>query len=203
MLKEVFTLVTLLYTTHFANAQYTQPEKDDTIRLYAKTPFDSLTAKKALAEGTGTIKGQAFTRPRFGGYPFKFGAKILANKITVLLFPVTPYLLDYLQVKKKENRKKLKYAYIDETAFRYRLTAVTNSDGEFTFPKMKPGKYYLEAILPWSETKSYDAYTGTGYGMYSTVNYYETRYYNQSHYDKLTEFVEVKAEGEVLHVKLK
>src|ERR1700743_958272 len=94
-----------------SRAQYVQKERDDTVRLYATTPFDSVAARNALARGNATISGVAFTRPR-NGYGFKapLAPKIYANKVRVLLFPVTPYLLDFLEVKKKENPRKLKFA---------------------------------------------------------------------------------------------
>lgn len=188
-----------------ANAQYVQKERDDTIRMYANTPFDSVAAASALAKGGSSIKGVAFTRPR-GAYGIKpiMGPKILGSHIRVMLFPVTPYLLDYLEVKKKENPKKLKFAYIDPVAWRYRYEAITNSAGEFTFPLLKPGNYYLEAILPYSTTGYYDQRTGTGYDDYGgTTEYYQRQYYNIGHYDKLTDFVEIKQDGEVVTIKLK
>ena len=207
----VFVFCILTFCTVKLKAQYVQPERDDTIRLYAKTPFEVSAAKKALDKGTATVKGVAFTRKAgyMGGFAFgltglKSGEKIVANKIIIYLFPVTPYLIDYLSVKKKENPKKLKFAFIDPNAWYYKLTALTNSAGEFTFPHMKPGKYYLEAVLPWDEQKSYNEFKGTAYGSYGTsADYYERKYYIQSHYDKLTKFIEIKTDGEILEVKLK
>lgn len=204
VVKHLCILLILASCFTSTSAQYVEKERDDTIRMYAKTPFDSLEAKKALARGTGAIKGVAFTKPKTSfGYKAPLAQRIYANKITVILFPVTDYLLDYLKVKKKENPKKLKFAYIDPKAWYYRLEAITNSTGEFTFPEMKPGKYYLEAILPWSSSGYYDKYTGSGYNGYGTTNYYSRQYYSIGHYDKLTEFVEIKENGEVLHIKLK
>ncbi|PUZ27902.1 hypothetical protein GA0116948_10668 [Chitinophaga costaii] len=183
-------------------AQYVQPERDDTIRLFAKTPFDSLAAKQALAEGTGTIKGVAFTRP-LGAYKIPSGKRIYANRIKIMLFPVTPYLLEYLDLKKKENPSKLKFAYISPEAWHYRIDAITNSDGEFTFPKMKPGKYYLEGLLKWNSSGSYDRYTGSGYSNYNTTDYYSREYYSINHASLLKKFVEVSKDGEIVEVKLK
>lgn len=201
--KALIYVVMAFATATAAYGQYVQPERDDTVRMYAKTPFDSVAAQAALAEGTGVIKGVAYTKPKTPlGYSAPLAKRIYANKITVYLFPVTPYLLDYLKVKQKENPVKLKFAYIDPVAWKFKLTAVTNSDGEFTFPKMKPGKYYLEAILPWDEGNYYDAYTGSGYAGNARADYYERRYYTTSHYDKLDKFVELE-EGETLSVKLK
>jgi hypothetical protein len=204
ILKSLLTASVFLICLTRGKAQYVQKERDDTVRLYATTPFDSTAAGTALAKGTGTIKGVAFTKPSTGfGYKAPLARRIYANKIKVLLFPVTPYLLDYLAVKKKENPRKLKFAYIDPSAWRFRLEAITNSVGEFTFPDMKPGKYYLEAILPWSSSAYYDKYTGSGYDGWGTTNYYQRQYYNVGHYDKLWDFVEIKTDGEVITMKLK
>lgn len=200
----LFMLGTVLLSTP-TKAQYVEKERDDTIRLFAKTPFDTLAARKALALGKGTIKGVAFTKPKTNlGYKAPLAKKIYANKIKIILFPVTPYLEEYLDLKKKENPKKLKYAYISPDAWRFRLEAITNSDGEFTFPDMKPGKYYLQAVLNWSSGAYYDRYTGSGYNNYGGgTDYYQREYYNIGHADLLEKYVEVEKDGEVVHVKLK
>jgi hypothetical protein len=187
-------------------AQYVQPERDDTIRMFAQTPFDTLQAKQALARGKSTIKGVAFTRPpeNSSGLHLKTGKKLLANKMRVVLYPVTPYLLEYLKLKDKENPKKLKFAYLTPQAYYYRLEAITNSTGEFTFPEMKPGKYYLEAVLNWNSYGTYSKYTGSGYNSYGgTTNYYTKENYTTGHADLLTKFVEVEKDGEVVEIKLK
>jgi hypothetical protein len=203
MLKLI--LMTGVFIAFFTpgKAQYVQKERDDTIRLYATTPFDSVAAGAALAKGEASIKGVAFTKPKTQfGYKAPLAKRIYANRIKVLLFPVTPYLLEYLGVKKKENPRKLKFAYIDPVAWRYRYEAITNSVGEFTFPYLKPGKYYLEAILPWNSSGYYDQYTGSGYNDYGTTNYYQRQYYNVGHYDKLYDFVEIKEGEESVKIKL-
>ncbi len=48
-------LAALITCPFLSKAQYVQPERDDTIRLYAKAPFDSLAAQHALAPGTAAI----------------------------------------------------------------------------------------------------------------------------------------------------
>lgn len=197
------TIVLTIFNTD-TKAQYVQPERDDTIRLFAKTPFDTLQAKQALARGKSTIKGVAFTRPPDNsGFHLKTGKKLYGNKMRVVLYPVTPYLLEYLKLKGKENPKKLKFAYISPQAYYYRLEAITNSTGEFTFPEMKPGKYYLEAVLNWNSYGTYDRYTGSGYNGYGTTNYYTRENYTTGHADLLTKFVEVTKDNEIVEVKLK
>jgi hypothetical protein len=199
----IATLVLLAGGFH-SNAQYVEPERDDTIRMMPKTPFDTTFAKNALAKGHATIKGVAFTKPKTRlGYKAPLEKRIYANKIKVILYPYTPYLEEYIQLKKKQNPKKLKFVYIHPEAWKYRLEAVTNSNGEFTFPDMKPGKYYLEGVLNWNTRSYYNQYRGSGYSGYGTTNYYERKYYTVQHSDLLQEIVEVKSDNEVVRVKLR
>jgi len=213
-MKSIITLVLLLGFS-LSHAQYVEPEKEvkeaqkkkaSEIITYPSLKFDSLEAKKALAMGKGKITGVAFTRLK-NGYGMKVGSKVLANKITVQLFPVTPYFKDYYALwkdKSKNNPKKNKYVYMDRNAYRYRLEAVTNSSGEFTFPDMKPGMYYLWGTLNYSKNYTYNRYTGSGYGSYGgRVDYYSPEQYSLDYADFIEEFVEVKTDGEVVHVKLR
>ncbi|WEK34066.1 MAG: hypothetical protein P0Y53_16385 [Candidatus Pseudobacter hemicellulosilyticus] len=204
---KLFFIALSLCSVSSLQAQYVEPEeKDKVTELYPEVAFDSVYAKSVLAKGTGKITGVAFTRPRTKfGYKAPLADKIKASKITVQLFPVTPYLESWLELrKKKENRKKKVYVYMSPEAFRYRLEAVTNSEGKFTFPDMKPGKYFLTAIMDYSLSKSYDAYTGSGYNNYGgRTDYYERKQYFSNHAERLEEYVEVKSDGEVVKVTLK
>ncbi len=201
------TIILLILCTHcLSMAQYVQPEKTiDTIKLMPQTNFDVIAAKSALAPGKATIKGVAFTKPKTSfGYKAPFAPRIYANRIKILLFPVTPYLLEYLELRKQANYKKLKFAYMSNEAWKYHYYAITNSAGEFTFPNLKPGKYYIEGLLNWTSTGSYNQYTGSGYGNYGDrTDYYDTKYYNVAHADLLNTIVEIKDENEVLEMKLK
>jgi hypothetical protein len=197
-------LVALVCISLSSKAQYVQPERDDTVRLMPKAPFDTLEVRKTLAKGTSTIKGVAFIRPVSQGFGIKTGKKIFAYKTRVLLFPVTPYLLEYLDLKKKANPKKLKFAYLSHQAWYYHLEAITNSTGEFTFPDMKPGKYYVEAVLNWQQSGTYNQYNGSGYNNYGgQTDYYSRQNYVNNYADLLYKFVEVEKDGETVEVKLK
>ena len=187
MRKPLFLLlISMLVLGYTSKAQYVEPERDDTIRLYAKTPFDSIAAAKALARGSATIKGVAFKRIMVTRGNWK---TILGSKITIKLYPVTPYLLEYLKLRKKQNREKLQFVYMHAAPYYYHLEAITNSKGEFTFPYLKPGKYYLETDLGYRRT--------THYG-------YHPDDYTYSDYTKhLDKFVEIKSTNEVKTIKLK
>lgn len=199
-LKFVYAAVIMLGLGQSLQAQYVEKEEEEKITtLYPEVAFDSIQAKKALALGKGKITGVAFTKPKLSQ------PRIYAGNIKVMLFPVTPYFEAWYKLRKsKESLKRRRYVYMSDVAYKYRLEAITNSAGKFTFPDMKPGKYFLLGYMSWSSTGSYDELTGTSYGSYGTqANHYEKRYYTQNHEERLEEFVEVKKDGEVVEVKLK
>jgi hypothetical protein len=208
-MKRIFLPVIFLFgTLIYANAQYKQPEeqKYPEQKIFPQTPFDSVAAKYALATGTITVKGVAFTKPKnsFGGKA-PLANRIYANHITVELFPLTPYFEEWYNLKKKdENLKKNKIVYMTDVAYRFRLTCETNSSGEFTFPNMLPGKYILVGTLPWTTTSAYDQYTGSGYDNYGgQTDYYQRQYYTINHSDFLMDIIEVQQGKSVVEVKLK
>jgi hypothetical protein len=185
-------------------AQYKEPERKDKKEVfYPKVAFDSLLAKKMLAKGTATIKGVAFTKAK-NNVGIKSGRRIFANQIKVVLLPVTPYFNEWFELRKeKESLRKRRYVYLSNAAYRYRLEAITNSNGEFTFPEMKPGKYFLLGFLGYTKYGYYNEYTGTGYNSYGgQTNYYQQKQYSVDHEDRIEEFVEVKENGEVVKVRL-
>ncbi|MDF2515228.1 MAG: putative lipoprotein [Sphingobacterium sp.] len=213
-MKHLSLSLLLLFFGPVLKAQYVEPEKADKEAAIRKASevitmptlkFDSLEAKNRLALGKGKIMGEAYTRQK-NGYGMKILGKIKANKIKVTLFPVTPYFEEYYKLwkdKSKNNPKKNRYVYMDKNAYRFRLEAITNSDGEFTFPDMKPGKYYLYGSLDYTLNYNYNKYTGSGYNGYGRIDYYAPDSYSRDFNEFLETFVEVKKEGEVVKVKLK
>lgn len=167
--------------------------------------FDSLQARKMLAKGSAVIKGIAYTKQKHPlGYSVPFSPRILANKMKVVLLPVTPYFEEWYKLRKdKENIRKKRFVYLSDQAYRYRLEAITNSDGEFTFPDMLPGRYFLQGMLNYTLKGKYNQYTGSGYNDYGgRTDYYQQKDYAVDHEDRIEEFVEVKENGEVVKVKL-
>ncbi|GAA4161501.1 hypothetical protein GCM10022217_27250 [Chryseobacterium ginsenosidimutans] len=202
--KNIVAFIFAISLTSVASGQYKEPEKKDKVEVFRpEVAFDSLQAKKMLAKGTATIKGIAFTKPK-NNLGFKSGQRIYANKIKVILFPVTPYFEAWYQLRKdKESLRKRRYVYLSDQAYRYRLEAVTNSDGEFTFPEMKPGKYFLQGFLGYTHYGTYNQYTGSGYNGYGgRTDYYQQKDYSVDHEDRIEEFVEVKENGEIVKVRL-
>jgi hypothetical protein len=197
-------ILVLLLPVTVLHAQYMEPEKKDKVDIYyPEVPFDSLQAKKMLARGKGTIKGVAYTKAK-NNMGIKAGARIYANQMKVVLLPVTPYFEDWYKMRKdKENLRKRRYVHLSTDAYKYRLEAITNSDGEFTFPEMKPGRYFLQGFLNWTSNGYYNEYTGAAYNSYGgRTNYYEQKTYSVGHEDRIEEFVEVKEDGQVVKVKL-
>ena len=205
IMRNIFlTVLIAAGTATTATAQYKEPEKKDKKEIfYPEASFDSLQAKKMLARGTATIKGVAYTKAR-NNMGIKAGNRIYANQIKVILLPVTPYFNAWYQLRKeKENTRRRRFVYLSDNAYRYRLEAVTNSDGEFTFPEMKPGTYFLQGILPYTKNGYYHEYTGAAYNGYGgRTNYYDLKQYSVNHEDRIEEFVEVKENGEIVKVRL-
>lgn len=207
-MKKITTIFAAFLLSSSFSAQYKQKEyeKHPEQRIFPTGKFDSLDAKKRLAVGTTSMQGVAFTKPKTKfGYKAPLADRIYANHIVVELFPLSPYFQEWYDLKRgKENLKKNIIVFMDNAAYRYRLTCETNNRGEFTFPKMKPGKYILVGNLPWTSSGSYDQYTGSGYGSNGgRTDYYQRQYYSNSHNDFLMEIVEVKEGDAITKVKLK
>ncbi|GGI28815.1 carboxypeptidase-like regulatory domain-containing protein [Pedobacter mendelii] len=214
-MKKIICLIALSASCYTALAQYVEPEKAEKDEIkrkasevitYPSIKFDSLQTKNALIEGKGKITGVAFTRPRSTYGANNPPRKILATKVKIRLYPVTPYFEEYYKLwkdKSKNNPKKNKYVLMADKALRLRLEAITNSSGEFTFPNMKPGKYYLCTNVEYSLDYSVKEYAGSGYGTYGTIDYYKSENYGKGYNDFLEGFVEVNADGQTAMINLK
>jgi len=215
-MKKTICFVALIISSYSIRAQYVEPEKSEKeaikrkaaeIITYPSIKFDSVQTRNALTEGKGKITGVAFTHPRSTYGANNPPKKILAGKVKIQLFPVTPYFEEYYKLwkdKSKNNPKDNKYVYMTDKATSLRLEAITNSSGEFTFPNMKPGKYYLWANIDYSLNYNSKEYTGSGYNNYGgRTDYYKQNSYVKNYTDFLETFVEVKTDGETVTVKLK
>ncbi|QEC40975.1 prealbumin-like fold domain-containing protein [Pseudobacter ginsenosidimutans] len=115
--------------------------------ILPKTEFDIKQASEMLNEGNSEIKGVAYYEDR-APIGIKVGETIYARLgIVVTLYPVTAYMEEYLELKKK-NRPNKRVAGISTLANCYRIeTKIYGSQGEFVFKGLKPGKYYLESMV--------------------------------------------------------
>jgi hypothetical protein len=171
---------------------------------YPNTAFDSTAARQALALGKVTIEGIAFTKANHKfGPPSVFWKRIFASNCEVVLLPVTPYLEAWHKMRFRKENKKNK-VYLSTDAYRFRISTRTDEFGRFKFEQMKPGRYFLQVIIPWSEARSRNVYEGSAYGNYGTrFDFYSKQNYTVSFSDRVEQFVTIgKTEG-VMTVKLK
>ncbi|WP_343611305.1 hypothetical protein [Chryseobacterium oranimense] len=199
-MKKILTLLLPIFTFICSQAQNT---------YYPQAFFDKKMAREMLSFGNSTIEGVASTKQKnnWGIKPL-LGAKHYAPKGTVvMLFPVTPYFDEFYSMRRKYENKKTT-VYMSEEAFKYRLEALTDDYGRFKFEKLKPGKYYLETIVNFTATASYQQQTGTSdaynaYGgyLYSTP-IYQTFFYGYSAANRESKFVEIKEDGELKEINL-
>lgn len=170
--------------------------------LFPQSFFDAKLAQDMLTKGTSSIEGEASTKQ------FLDAKKQFAPEGTlVTLYPMTPYFEDFLKLRKKKENKNTA-VYISDEASKYRLEAKTDAYGRFIFNKMKPGKYYIECIVPFEATYEYSQQTG----ITTTYNGYGQAIANDPYYEKFlgrynannreTKIVEIKEEGQVLEVKV-
>lgn len=199
-MKKLFTLFILLFAFLHTQAQNT---------YYPQAFFDKKIARDMLAFGNSTIEGVASTKQKnnWGIKPL-LGQKHYAPKGTVImLFPVTPYFEEFYSMRKKYENKKTT-VYMSEEAFKYRVEALTDDHGRFKFEKLKPGKYYLETIVNFTATGSYqqqtgatDTYNGLGNYLYSSP-IYSTFFYGYDAANRESKFVEIKQDGELKEINL-
>lgn len=192
--KNYLLLLLTFFTLGNVNAQNSRTSTNDTVKLKSSVPFDSNAAKLALDEGNSTIKGRiSMTLPRGDGAKIFYG-----SNLKIYLMPVTPYLLDFLELRKQEDPRRLKFAYLSPQAWKYRLEAISNGAGEFAFYHMKPGKYYLEVYFPWQ----YSGYDSQYVGSEGNTDYYEKQYFSSNYEQMLSKIIEIKKDGSTEKVKL-
>lgn len=167
--------------------------------VFPTTPFNEAETAKLMEPGTATIRGVGVIkkkgRDNFNG---KGGQ--------VILFPVTPYFTEFLELKKKHRGSK-KEATMSNDAFTYRVQGrYIDDQGHFEFANIKPGKYYILTWIGYQKTKTKAVQTGTvtsynalGYALASSP-IYEDYLYNVDIENELGVFVEVKDAGAVTNV---
>lgn len=164
--------------------------------VYPETVFDSVEAKKRLAYGKGTIKGVVYVKTNKMAL---VGGKQYGSNVVVTLFPVTNYLMDWYKLREKKEDKRTR-VYLSDMAARFRIEVKSDAYGRFTFDQLKPGKYFIQTFM--TTTKNYTADVEVGANSYGT-KYYQKQRYSESKNHRLEQFVEIKADGEILEVVLK
>lgn len=162
-------IAVIVFNWMFANAQ--KPVEI----MQPAIPFSDSAASKLLNGGTAQIKGIVFYEGRtlIG---IKSEETVYAPLGTIVsLYPLTPYLEEYLKLKKK-NKEGKRIAAISPLAACYRIESkIFSQKGEFIIPGLKPGKYYLESMVSFP--------SGIG-GR------------------EVSEIVEIKSDGETVQCKL-
>jgi hypothetical protein len=171
--------------------------------------FDAKQAEFMIAAGTSTIEGVAFTKVKGKGLIGAIAPKkqYATYGTKVSLFPCTDYFNTWYKLYKAYSDKNTGI-FMSADAFSYRLEVGTDEYGRFKFENIKPGKYYLETVIPYAVQKSYsekvgqtDYYMQGGGFMYSTPQY-QTYFYNQYLSSRESVFVEVTRDGQLVEVKL-
>ncbi|MFA4868956.1 MAG: hypothetical protein WC623_12185 [Pedobacter sp.] len=163
------------------------------------TPFNEAETAKLMEKGNATIQGIAKLKKKGKD---NFGVK----GSQILLFPVTPYFTEFLELKKKYNSRK-KQATMGRTAFTYRVEGrFIDEKGTFQFTGLKPGKYYIISWISFARQKTTAVQTGTNtsYNVYGYV-LGSSPIYEDYHYDVFIEnevsgFVDVTETNGVVNV---
>lgn len=163
------------------------------------TPFNEAETARLMERGGATIEGTATLKKKGKD---NFGVK----GSQILLFPVTPYFTEFLELKKKFNSRK-KQATMSPVAFTYRIEGRFLDDkGTFQFTNLKPGKYYIVSWIAFAKQKTVAVQTGTstsynvyGYALGSSP-IYEDHHYDVFIENEVSGFVEVKEAGAVVNV---
>lgn len=163
------------------------------------TPFNEAETAKLMEKGMATVQGTATLKKKGKD---NFGVK----GSQILLFPVTPYFTEFLELKKKYNSRK-KQATMGPVPFTYRIEGrFVDDKGTFQFTNLKPGKYYIISWIAFARQKTVAVQTGTStsYNVYGYVlgssPIYEDQHYDVFIENEVSGFVDVKDAAGVMNV---
>jgi hypothetical protein len=169
--------------------------------------FNKKVADSMLTKGTSTIEGIAYTRAKANSSILWKQKQYAGSGVVITLIPCTEYFNTWYNLKKQYNSNSTSI-FMSAEAFSYHLETTTDSYSRFKFENMRPGKYYLEAVIPYTTKVNYKQQTGStdyfnGYGGYmgSSPTYGSFFYYSQNTNREST-FVEITREGQLAEVKL-
>lgn len=160
--------------------------------------FDEAAAATQMEPGTAVIHGTAFIKG-------KRGINVADKGDNLMLFPLTPYFQEYLELKKKNTRKKV--ATISDVAYTYRIEGKYLSEkGEFEFRGLKPGKYYIQTYIMVDRRRTVNVQTGSkGWfnvyqGTFGVEPVYTAYWQHYQVEDEVGSIVEVRSPGEVVNI---
>lgn len=196
----VMVVVLCLSNTAHLHAQTTHVNKDGIKEVYPDEPFDLNEAKAQMDYGASTIQGVVYTRLRQGR--LKIGSKVKGNRVTVTIYPVTKYFEAWYDLRKKKEGKKTR-VFMCDAAYRQRIEVYSDSDGNFEFKELKPGRYFLQSFIDFTQDNSYDVQQSHIDVNARTIYQWKERIQKYDNYDdRLEEFVDIKTNGEIVKVKL-
>jgi tetratricopeptide (TPR) repeat protein len=165
--------------------------------MYPEAEFDAKLAKSMLERGTGTLRGRACSKVDGGIY--------YASGVKVVLYPVTPYLEAWYELREKKEGKRTG-VYMSREASRYRMEVTTDYQGNFQFQGLKPGKYFIQVMHEFNQAKTARIYTGSDVSqngpVRTTTNYYYDQDYTVARSKRFEKFVEIKGDGDSKRITL-
>lgn len=119
--------------------------------MLPQSVFNEAQAKEQLSRGKSMIKGQAYIEGRALLTNKKFEQTLYIRQGQIIsLYPVTDYLLEYLELKKK-NKEGKRIAAISSLANAYKIDyEIITETGDFLFINLKPGKYYIIGLVHYA-----------------------------------------------------
>lgn len=192
-----YIIVFLLGFSYMARAQ------KKTEFILPTSVFNKEETYKLLEEGTNGIQGRISLKKRgYVNYP--------AFKDKVILYPVTPHLLEYLAIKKKYNSKTKQGAMTKEAAMARIETKTIDDKGTFVFSNLKPGKYYIVSWVTWEKVRSSQVQSGPVIASYNMLGIQAGGGYvpTETHFDatayekEIGDFIEVIGEGKLITVTI-
>ena len=194
----LYCAIVSLFIFPFTGKAQKQPEY-----VLPTTPFNKEEGYKMLEEGTNSIRGSVSLKKRgWINYP--------DYSDRVMLYPVTPYLLEYIELKKKYNSKKKQAAMTKEAAVNRIETKVLDDKGSFVFSDIKPGRYYIVSWVTYEKVRSSQVQSGPVIANYNMLGQQmgmgyvptETRYDATAFEREIGEFVNVAGNGQVITITI-
>ncbi len=175
--------------------------------VYPKAPFDPVWAEAQMGPGTATLRGTLTVKERkalIKALNISKGHRAPRGTI-VTLFPHTKHLEEWLALDKKLSRQAtLQKAAMTPEALSYRfLTKVTDDEGGFEFTGLKPGRYFVYAMVNYvdagtvmEQTGSVDSYIGGA--RVESIPTFTSSSYAINMAKAATAVVEIASEGQVV-----
>lgn len=162
--------------------------------LFPWAEFDPVAAANALQQGNSTIVGRACASVKNGLWGLGGTDRFKAVNVRVVLYPATPYMEKWYELREKKEDKKTG-VFINREAQRYAMMTQTNGNGEFVFSRLKPGKYFIQIIFNFTQVVGKRVYTGSTQDGNVVTDWYEDRNFYIDRKTRLEKFVEIKSDG--------